>query len=67
MMENINMKHWWNFGREIPEYGLNLDVPNSKEQMQTKMNDQDQQLNSRQFNSKKAQEGRRDDKQEVGK
>ena len=61
------MKHWWNFGREFPKNGFNLDVPNNKEKMQTKTNDQDPQLYSRQFNSKEVQERRADNTQELGK
>ena len=61
------MKHWWNFGREFPKNGFNLDVPNNKKKMQTKTNDQDPQLYLRQFNSKEVQERRADNTQEPGK
>ena len=65
-MENVNMKHWWNFGSEIPENALNLDVSGNKEQIQTNTKDHDPQLHSRQLNSKETQKRRIENRQEVG-
>ena len=67
MMENINMKHWWNYGTEMSGNGSKLDDPNNKEQMQTTTRDRDQQLPSRQFHSKEAQERKTGNRQQVGK